>query len=206
MYRYELKIKEKSKMKKIIAMLLVVVMAVSVFAACGSNETADNGDKGGNTAAPASALEVLETIWGKYTDEDKLFPVMGGDGEDMSMDVPGKIDEMENLQYIMYVPAEEIINVSDAATMQHAMNANTFSCGAVKLAEGVDLQTFAATMKDTLLNNQWMCGFPEKLLIASVGAEYVVIAFGLNDAMTPFQTKLTEAYADANVLFAEDFA
>lgn len=187
-------------MKKIIAMLLVVVMAVSVFAACGSNETADNG---GNAATSVSAIDALNTIWGAYTDEDKLFPVMGGDG---TMDAPGKIDELENLQYIMYVPAEEIINVAEAATMQHAMNANTFSCGAVKLAEGVDLQTFATTMKDTLLNNQWMCGFPEKLVIASVGADCVVIAFGVNDAMTPFQTKLTEAYADANVLFAEDFA
>jgi len=190
-------------MKKIIAMLLVVVMAVSVFAACGGNETAGSGD---NAATSVSAIDALNTIWGKYEDADKLFPVMGGDGEDMTMDAPGKIDELENLQYIMYVPAEEIINVSEAATMQHAMNANTFSCGAVKLAEGVDLQTFATTMKDALLNNQWMCGFPEKLVIASVGADCVVIAFGVNDAMTPFQTKLTEAYADANVLFAEDFA
>lgn len=186
-------------MKKIIAMLLVLVMAVSLFAACGN-------EGGNDTNAEVNALDVLSTIWGKYTDEDKLFPIMGGDGEDMVMDNPAKVDELDNLQYIMYVPAEEVINVSEAAYMQNAMNANSFSCAAMKLAEGVDLQTFATTMKDTLLNNHWMCGFPEKLVIASVGADCVVIAFGVNDAMTPFQIKLAEAYADANVLFAEDFA
>ena len=188
-------------MKKIIALLLVVVMAVAMFAAC-----SNKGETAGNGNGPASALEVLNTVWGKYEEADKLFPVMGGDGEDMIMDNPDKVDDLENLQYTLYVPAEEIINVTEAAFMQHAMNANTFSCGAVKLAEGVDLETFATTMKDTLLNNQWMCGFPEKLVIASIGADYVVIAFGVNDAMTPFQTKLAEAYADANILFAEDFA
>ncbi|MBQ7341206.1 MAG: hypothetical protein IJW41_03470 [Oscillospiraceae bacterium] len=187
-------------MKKIIALLLVVVMAVSVFAACGKG-----GENGGETAGngPASALEILETVWGKYEDADKLFPIMGGDGEDMSMDAPGKIDELENLQYIVYVPAEEIINVDDAATMQHAMNANSFTCGVMHMAEGVDAETFATTMKDTILNNQWMCGFPEKLVVAAIG-DYILVAFGLNDAMTPFQTKLAEAYADANVLFIED--
>ncbi len=184
-------------MKKIIALLLVATMALSVFAACGNN----GGKNAGNGAA--SALEVLENIWGKYEEADKLFPIMGGDGEDMVMDAPGKIDDIDNLQYIVYVPAEEIINVDDAATMQHAMNANSFTCGVMHMAEGVDAETFATTMKDTIMNNQWMCGFPEKLVVAAIG-DYILVAFGLNDAMTPFQTKLAEAYADANVMFVED--
>lgn len=188
-------------MKKIIALLLVAVMAVSVFAACGSKTETNNG--GNDAAAPADSLEVLSTIWGKYSDEEK-FPIIGSTGENMTMDIPGKVDNLEDLQYTVYVPAEEVINVADAAFMQHAMNANTFSCGAMKLAEGVDAQTFATTMKDAVLNTQWMCGFPEKLVVAQIADEYILVAFGLNDAMTPFQTKLAEAYADANVLFVED--
>lgn len=191
-------------MKKIIALLLVAVMAVSVFAACGSNGGDTNNGGANGAAAPADSIEVLNTIWGAYTDEDKLFSIVGGDGEDMSMDAPGKVDDLENLQYTVYVPAEEVINVADAAFMQHAMNANTFSCGVMKLAEGVDAETFATTMKDAILNNQWMCGFPEKLVIAQIADNYILVAFGLNDAIAPFQTKLAEAYADANVLFVED--
>ena len=190
-------------MKKLISLLLVLVMAVSVFAGCGGNNGGDT-DTNGGANVPADALEILNTIWGKYEEADKLFPVMGGDGENVVMDAPGAVTTMDNLQYIMYVPAEEIINVDNAATMQHAMNANSFSCGVMHMAEGVDAETFATTMKDTILNNQWMCGFPEKLVVAVIGNEYVLVAFGLNDAMTPFQTKLAEAYADANVLFVED--
>jgi hypothetical protein len=194
-------------MKKIIALLLVLVMAVSLFAACGSKGGNENKGNGGSEAeVSVSAMEAVEAIWAQYSEEERMFPIMGGDGEDMTMDAPGKIDEMEILQYILYVPAEEVINVTEAATMIHAMNANTFSCGVVKLAEGVDLPTFATTMKDALLNNHWMCGFPEKLVIASIGADCVVIAFGVNDAMTPFQAELAAAYANAEVLFAEDFA
>lgn len=194
-------------MKKIIALLLVLVMAVSLFAACGSKGGSEKKENGGSDAAVSvGALEAAEAIWAQYDEAERLFPIMGGDGENIVMDAPGAISDKENLQYILYVPAEEVINVTEAATMIHAMNANTFSCGVVKLAEGVDLPTFATTMKDALLNNQWMCGFPEKLVIASIGADCVVIAFGVNDAMTPFQAELAAAYANAEVLFAEDFA
>ena len=78
--------------------------------------------------------------------------------------------------------------------MIHMMNANTFTCGVFKLADGVTAADFGAAMKDAVLGNQWMCGFPETLLIRNFGDTYVLVAFGLNDAMTPFEKHLTEAY------------
>jgi formate hydrogenlyase subunit 3/multisubunit Na+/H+ antiporter MnhD subunit len=51
-----------------------------------------------------------------------------------------------------------------------------------------------------------MCGFPERLMIQSVGSEYVVVAFGINDAMTPFATHLAEAYPNAQTLADEPIA
>jgi len=48
-----------------------------------------------------------------------------------------------------------------------------------------------------------MCGFPEKMLIAVVGGEYVVVAYGLNDNVNPFETALTEAYPDTVVKYSE---
>ena len=63
-------------------------------------------------------------------------------------------------------------------------------------------------MKDAVLGTQWMCGFPEKLAITLVGGEYVVVAFGHDNADAPlistFQTHLTEAYPDAQVLYTEN--
>ena len=89
--------------------------------------------------------------------------------------------------------------------MVHMMNTNTFSGGIVKLAEGADVAAFAQAVRDALQSNQWICGFPETLVIADVDG-IVLIAFGVNDAMTPFQANLTKAYADAQILFNEAIA
>ena len=53
------------------------------------------------------------------------------------------------------------------------------------------------------MSAQWMCGFPEKLVIADMGGNYLLIAYGLNDAINPFEAKLAEAYAGANVICSE---
>ena len=192
-------------MKKLISLALVLAMALSVLAGCGA--TPDNGGASNDTAAPASALEVLENIWGKYTD-DEMFPVIGGNMENPVDGAPGNYDMayVENLPFNLIVPHTELANVTEAATMVHMMNANTFTSGVVHLTEGTDVAAFAQVMRDAIQGNMWMCGFPETMLIAVVEGEYVVIAFGINDAMNPFMTHFAEAYAEAEILFNEPIA
>ena len=72
-----------------------------------------------------------------------------------------------------------------------------------KLAEGVTAADFGAAMKDAVLNNQWMCGFPDSLLIRALGDSYVVMAFGVNDAMTPFESHLTSVYPGMETIASE---
>ena len=86
--------------------------------------------------------------------------------------------------------------------MIHMMNTNTFTCGVFKI-ENISAADFGAAMKDAVLNNQWMCGFPETLLIRNFGDSYVLVAFGVNDAMTPFETHLTEAYPGMETIASE---
>jgi hypothetical protein len=210
-------------MKKIITCALTMVMALSLLAGCassGANESVPTqppvyGEDtmptftapvlGGETepAGDASAVAVLENIWAKYGDDEK-FAVIGGNMENPVDGAPGNYDMAyaENLTYNLLVPAEQLTNVAEAATMIHMMNANTFTSGVVHLADGVDAAAFAAAMRDAIQGNQWMCGFPETLVIASIG-DYVLIAFGVNDAMNPFQTHLAEAYPDAVSLYNE---
>ena len=87
--------------------------------------------------------------------------------------------------------------------MIHMMNTNTFTCAAFKLAEGVSAADFGAAMKDVVLNNQWMCGFPDRLLISSLGGAYVVMAFGVNDAMNPYEAHLTAVYPGMETVASE---
>ena len=213
-------------MKKIVSLVLAGVMMLSL-AACGNGKpdetnapettvvpettiapetTAPEAETQAPTAS-TGAVAVLENIWNLYG-EDEKFAVIGGNMESPVDGAPGNYDMAyaENLTWNLLIPESEITNVAEAATMIHMMNANTFTSGVVRLAEGTDAEAFAQVMRDAIQNNQWMCGFPETLTIAVIDGEYVLIAFGVNDAMNPFMTHFAEAYAEAEVLFNEAIA
>lgn len=158
--------------------------------ACGGSS--DNGAaKGGFEAESATAL--LETVWGKFADSEK-FPIMGGDYDNNQPDAPAAFN-FENAEYMdgmLAIPADAAAMVNDAASMMHMMNANTFTAGAFRLADVANEEAFAAAVKENVMNRQWMCGFPEKLVIISDGNGFVVTAFGHGDAINPFTAKLTE--------------
>ena len=194
-------------MKKIFALLLALTMVLSLFAACGKKTEAPTEATEPEAVGPGSALEVLENIWAKYGEDEKFF-VIGGNMEDPVDGAPGNYDLQyaENLPYNLLIPEAEIANVDQVASMIHAMNANTFTCGVFHLVDGVSVETFAATMNQAIAGNMWMCGFPERQVIVSFGGGYVLTAFGVNDAMTPFFAHLQEAYPEATVLFDEPIA
>ena len=198
-------------MKKMIALLLALTMLVA-FAGCNNTNTPETteGSKPVETttaptteAAPvaASALEILETVWAQFGEDEKFF-VMGGDFDAIVDGAPGKVTNTDFMSSNLIVPAEQVAGITDAAALTHGMNANTFTGAAYAVA---DAQAFATAMQTAIQGNRWMCGFPEKLVIAEVSG-YVVVLFGHGDAVTPFQTKLTAAYPTTNVLVDEAIA
>ena len=54
------------------------------------------------------------------------------------------------------------------------------------------------------MNRQWMCGFPDDLVIYSVGTNYVVAAFGAEEVVDSFEGHLEEVFASAENLYDED--
>ena len=203
-------------MKKLIALLMVLTM-VAMMAACSTgnnNETpatdatdATETTEAVNVPTVGSALEVLETIWNAYGDDEK-FAVIGGNIEDVVDGAPGNYNlaYAENLTYNLLVPAELIASIDDAASMIHMMNANNFTSGVVHLTEGTDVAAFTEAMHTAISTNPWMCGFPEKMIIAVIDGSYVLISFGVNDAMNPFEAHLTEVYANAEIIYNEALA
>ena len=181
---------------------LSLILVISLVAGCGStnkNETTAAPE----VALPGSALEILETVWADYS-EDEKFPIIGGAMSAPVDNAPGSFDLAdEGLNYLLLVPAEQTGNITEAASMIHMMNTNTFTCAAFKLAEGVSAADFGAAMKDAVMNNQWICGFPDRLLISSLGGAYVVMAFGVNDAMNPFEAHLTAVYPGMETVASE---
>ena len=187
-------------MKKFTVMALALAMMLTLFAGCGKAAPEETAPA---YPAPGSALEILETVWGDYAEEEK-FSIIGGNIEANIMDAPGSYDltYAENMTWNLLVPTDKIANVSEAASMIHMMNANTFTCGAFKLT-GITAADFGAAMQQAIQGNQWMCGFPDSLLIRSFGDDYVVVAFGNADAMASFETHMTAKYPGFQTLYSE---
>ena len=151
---------------------------------------------------PNAATAMLSPIW-MGVPEDSRFFVMGGDWNTPVDGDAGNysLEDAEAVAAELLIPAEQLANLTVASALRHAMNANNFTCGMYQLAEGADAQAFADAMKAAIDGTQWICGMPEKMIIAVVEAEYVLVCFGINDAITPFEAALGTVYADAEILY-----
>lgn len=189
-------------MKKFISVLLVGILMLGILAGCGEKAAPTEAP----TAGPASALEVLETVWGLYAEEEK-FSIYGGNPkenyEDNIWDAPGNYDLAdENMSFNLLIPADQIPNVDDVASMTHGMMANNFNSAVFHLTAGNDAAAFAEALYQSVSGNMWICGMPERVIVATLG-DYVIMAYGVNDAMTSFETHLAEAYPDAKLVYNE---
>ena len=182
-------------MKKIISILLAAAMVLA-FAACGNN----SGNNGGNDAAVTDPLEVLSKTWSSLPEEDK-FPAAGGDNGSPVDDKPGKFDisDTDNLDYMLSFPAGSVDLIDSAASLTHMMNMNTFTCGAFHVKDSGDVAALCASLRENILDRHWMCGFPDKLVIVTVG-DYVVSVYGYTDLVDTFTAKLAAAYPSAKTV------
>ena len=64
---------------------------------------------------------------------------------------------------------------------------------ALRVKNGDDAAKLAEDLRDAIQNKQWMCGFPDKLVVAVVD-EYVVAVFGAEDLIDTFMTHLNGIY------------
>jgi len=59
------------------------------------------------------------------------------------------------------------------------------------------------SLKDNIMNRQWMCGFPDTLIVAKVGGEYVVSAFGNAEIIETFKTNLKATFEMTDIVVEE---
>ncbi len=149
-----------------------------------------------------SAVELYTLIWDNYG-EDNKFAVGGGDMDNMA-EAPALYvlndDNKESFKSLLHVSEEEYAMLeNDAATLQHMMNTNTFCSAVVKLQEPDKAADFAESYKTTVQAQRWMCGFPDTVVVISMG-DYVVMAYGLNDNITNLIAACQAVDANATVL------
>lgn len=154
-------------------------------------------------AAVDDALTILNAIWNTYSDEEK-FPAAGGDSEHAVDGAPGSFDasNADNLSYLLTFPADDASLIDSAASLVHMMNLNTFTCGAFHVADTNNVARLADDLRTTIQAKRWMCGFPDKLVIVTVG-QSVLSVYGNEELVNTFRDKLAEAYPDT-VIVSED--
>ena len=181
-------------MKRILSAALCAALLLTLCA-CGAApaESADT---------PASPLELLETVWNTYSDDEK-FPAAGGDySEENQRDgAPGafSIADTDTLEYMLGFPAAEAGKIDAAASLMHMMNMNTFTCGAFHAKSSGDRTALCAALRENILARHWMCGIPDKLVIVTVG-DYIVSFFGNAELADTFAAKLAAAYPSAKTV------
>lgn len=214
-------------MRKKLFTLLFTVTLVSAFAACGkkdnntdinkepqatvtvapdnnNNETPTEAPQNNQTSSIESPLALLTKVWDSYA-EDDMFPAAGGDysEENNVMGAPGNfgVADVDNLDAMLGLPQSSAASIDAAASLVHMMNLNTFTCGAFHTKDG-NTKALADALKDNIMNRQWVCGFPETLVVISVD-DYVVSAFGNADLIETFKKNLQAAYTNASVVYEE---
>lgn len=213
-------------MKKTITLLLVFCLAASCLAGCrmgGGEDTTPTQPTQEATppttepsemptedvtlqgSASTQSAKILSNIWGTYSESER-FAVYGGAVENSVSDGPGDLD-MKNTEEITtryLVPEDQLATIREGASLVHMMNNNIFTAVVFQLADKANENTLAKALRDKIQGNQWICGQPDKLLIANLEDDHLLMAFGSKDAMDTFRGKLMGVYADAEILFEEN--
>ena len=154
-------------------------------------------------AAVDDALTILNAIWNTYSDEEK-FPAAGGDSEHAVDGAPGSFDvsNADSLSYLLTFPADDASLIDSAASLVHMMNLNTFTCGAFHVADANNVARLADDLRTTIQAKHWMCGFPDKLVIVTVG-QSVLSVYGNEELVNTFRDKLLASYPTAAAVYDE---
>lgn len=177
----------------------------------GNNDTTDSVSDG-NTAdvADNKALNILNTVWATYSvDDANYFSAAGGDmltEATTNWEGPAAFgttgDAAEAFESMLHFPNASVSKLTAAASLMHAMNANTFTCGAFQVADTTEIEALTTEIKTTIDGTQWMCGFPEKVLIVTVD-DVILACVGNTQLVDDFSAKLSTAYTNTTVVINE---
>ncbi len=194
-------------MKTALSVMLAAVLLCA--ASCGkkSETTGTTTSTNAGEDGAESALALLNTVWASYGENEK-FPASGGDEANLNFEGPGKFsaDNAEMLDGVLGLPTSLASKVDDAASLIHAMNANTFTCGVFRFKNASDASASASAIKENILSRRWMCGFPDTVLIMSAPGGYIIAVWGINEGtetVSLFKQKVLSSVSGSDVIVEE---
>ena len=210
-------------MKKIIALLLVCVMAIGVFAGCANtkdptkdptqnptvNQPTDNQDPTGDVTEPDGTGDATEPSG------DTTEPEGGEENPELSVTetMLNKLIEKQPMQFpTMVVPidmADEFAwngftgleskeHVVEAAACEAAMGSQAFSLVLVKVDDVANVEAMAKAIQEKVNPRKWICVNADDLMVVATG-EYVLLA------MMDSQYAADATAKSTTDLFAQEF-
>ncbi|MEE0968402.1 MAG: hypothetical protein U0M06_03395 [Clostridia bacterium] len=199
-------------MKKILALILAAIMLFAVVSCGNTNNDGKDNDTNGTSndtennteLAYNSPVELLTTIWNSFSDDQK-FPVGGGNTynfDTMVDGAPGEFVALADSDYNANLgyPEADVSKIDGVASMFHMMNVNTFTMSAFHFINADDASAMVEVLKNNIASREWICGFPEKLVIMSAPGNYLIVMWGAGDLIESFVTNTTEAVSGAKVV------
>ena len=207
---------------KVFALFLSCVMLLGLLSGCRSNVPQENDghivptdDSTGATImteltvptmpagmAESDSAKILQRIWDQYPQEER-FATYGGAVEQSVADAPGDLDMSvtEELTTRYLLPEDQLQMVEEGASLVHLMNNNIFTAVVFRVKESPE--NLAKSWRSGIQATRWICGQPDRMIMAQPVEGYLLMAFGSQDAMTAFKIHLTAAFPAANILYEE---
>ena len=204
---------------KFVTVLLCISLLLAMLAGCRRQtpDTTTTATPSTTTTAPlptpvvttpgssdTKSAALLAAIWDRYG-QDERFASYGGTVEHSISDAPGDLDlaNTDELTGMYLIPADRLAQLKDAASLVHMMNSNIFTAAVVELSDVSQLGTFAENWRNAIRQNRWICGQPDRMVMAVPEQGRVLMAFGSNDTMDIFETHMKEAYPNIRILYQE---
>ncbi len=203
--------------KRILSVILALLLAMTVFVACDKEPAGNDGEN----AAPVaeSAVALLTGAYDAFAEnlapafempaEDIKMSFMGGywneNDETTLTQGPGEVPvDNETLTSIALLPADVVSKIDSAAMFQHPMMTNFFVGAAYNVTNASDVAAVADAIKDSIANNQWICGQPEGYYVIKVG-NFVVSTYGLMDNINALKDAIVATYDVAEIVYEGSF-
>lgn len=174
-------------------------------------QTAEEVEEIPSEETATTALNILESTWSLFS-EDEKFPATGGDFDGELREGPGEIDisNVDILDSVYGFPVNCIDKIDEGASLTHMMNLNTFTAACYHVSDNSgpglaeNVRILADDIKVNIMGRQWVCGFPDVVVIYTVGHDYIVTAFGKEDPISSFGDHLEEVFPNTTLLCKED--
>ncbi len=182
-------------MKRILALSLICLLLLG----CQKGQPAQT--EASVNLGELTAVSLLSNVWASY-DEAQRFAACGGAMEQPVDDAPGALNmaNTEELAARYLVPEDRMEYLAEGASLVHMMNSHIFTACAVRIS--ADEKALVEAWRQNIQDTQWLCSWPDRLLIAKVG-DYILLSFGLEDTMSVFREKLIKTYPDTAILVEE---